>query len=162
MDLSRKLLEVNKDIEFSPVQNKGVLKYMPKTDAGFRVSPIIVPLHSALKECAEFENNSEFLLVNRLGEFHSRTSYRRLWEKSSAKWTRLWEPQRSRNQSKDCEATYWGTLSAPIWLSSVSLRLQPSSLWVILIYPWRSKYIHICRWWIGIFTLRYSNTTKSF
>lgn len=54
---------------------------MPKTDAGFRVSPIIVPLHSALKECAEFENNSEFLLVNRLGEFHSRTSYRRLWEK---------------------------------------------------------------------------------
>lgn len=54
---------------------------MPKTDAGFRVNPIIVPLHSALKECAELENSSEFLLVNRLGEFHSRTSYRRLWEK---------------------------------------------------------------------------------
>lgn len=81
IDLQRKLLTINKGITFPKTQNKGILKHMPKTDAGFRVNPIIVPLHSALKECAELENNSEFLLVNRLGEFHSRTSYRRLWEK---------------------------------------------------------------------------------
>lgn len=80
IDLPRKLLTVNKNIQFPKIQNKGILKYMPKTDAGFRVNPIIAPLHSALQECAGLENGSDFLLVNQLGEFHSRTSYRRLWE----------------------------------------------------------------------------------
>ena len=81
IDLDHNLLTVDKTIEFPKMQNKGVLKYTPKTDAGFRTNPIIAPLRATLLECAKIDNGSDFLFINRLGENHSDTSYRRMWDR---------------------------------------------------------------------------------
>lgn len=77
VDLHRKTITINKAVSFT--QNQPVLS-PPKTDAGFRTIDILSPLFPVLSDYLSSLDNL-YLFSNSSGNLHTRTTYRRFWDK---------------------------------------------------------------------------------
>ncbi len=90
IDLTTPSISINKTVIFD--DNKGIIKDVPKTEAGTRNIPIIEPLFSHIKKYMS-EIDTDLLFTTKTGDTFSRSAYRKMWDSILKKL----------NQSAGCE-----------------------------------------------------------
>ena len=78
IDLNLNQISITKDIIIK--NNEGIIKPMPKSDAGYRTNPIISPLHDALCACVKTDHHSNYLFETCKGRIATQSFYSKMWK----------------------------------------------------------------------------------